>query len=82
LLTTDPALAALWRMAYQLAIWLALVPFVAGAMIGRLGGGGQVQSPLAIVLVAILLVPLMVVLQALWRTRELPAAGADSAANP
>ena len=78
---TEPELAALWRMAYQLAIWLALVPFVAGVMLGRMGGGGQVESPLAIVLVVILAVPLVVVLRALWRTRELPVADGASLAD-
>lgn len=69
---TEPTLAALWRMAYQLAIWLALAPFVVGVMLGRLSGGGQFESPLAIVLIVILAVPLIVVLQAPWRTREGP----------
>lgn len=78
---TEPALAGLWRMAYQLTIWLALVPFVAGAMLGRVGGGGRVESPLAIVLIVILAVPLVVVLQALWRTRELPVADAAPLAD-
>ena len=78
---TEPVLAAQWRMAYQLALWLALVPFVAGVLLGRMGGGGQVQSPLAIVLVVILAVPLIVVLQALWRTREAPLAGRASPAD-
>ena len=77
---TEPALAALWRMAYQLAIWLALVPFVAGVVLGRLSGGGQFESPLAIVLIVILAVPLIVVLQALWRTREIPVADGVSPA--
>jgi hypothetical protein len=77
---TEPALAALWRMAYQLAIWLALVPFVVGVVLGRLSGGGQFESPLAIVLIVILAVPLIVVLQALWRTREIPVADGVSPA--
>jgi len=78
---TEPSLAALWRMAYQLTLWLALVPFVAGALIGRMTGGAQFESPLAIVLLVILAVPLVVVLQALWRTREVPVAEAASPAG-
>ena len=70
--STEPALAAQWRLAYQLTLWLALVPFVAGVLLGRVTGGVQLESPLAIVLVVILAVPLVFVLQALWRTRMVP----------
>lgn len=71
---TEPTLAAQWSMAYQLTFWLALVPFVAGVLLGLLTGGVQLETPLAFALVVILAVPLVVVLQALWRTREVPVA--------
>lgn len=79
---TEPALASRWQLAYRLTVWLALVPFVAAALLGWMTGGVQLESPLAIVLVVILAVPLVVVLQALWRTRELPVAEAASPGGP
>lgn len=76
----EPALAATWRMAYQLTVWLALAPYLGMVLSGLMSRGAQVQSPVVILLVAIAAIPLVVVLQALWRTRDLPAVDVESPA--
>ena len=69
---TEPALAATWRTAFQLAIWLALVPVVIGYALGALAAGATFESPLVILVLVILAIPLVAVLQALWRTAQEP----------
>ena len=67
---TEPALGATWHTCFHLLIWLALVPFVAGVLIGRVSDGGTFESPLAILLLGVLAIPLIVTLHALWRTAQ------------
>ena len=71
---SEPDLAATWRTCYQLIIWLSIVPLVIGVLIGRLGAVGTTESPLALVLIVVLGIPLLATLMALWRTTQAPAA--------
>ena len=69
---TAPGLAGDWRITFHLAIWLALVPFVVGVMLGRVADGVNIESPIMLVLLVILAIPLVAVLRALWRTAQRP----------
>ena len=69
---TEPALAATWRTALQLMIWLALVPVLIGYALGALAGGATFESPLVVIVLVVLAIPLIAVLQALWRTAQEP----------
>jgi hypothetical protein len=71
---SEPVLAATWRTCYQLLIWLSIVPLIIGVLVGRLGPVGTTGSPLAVVLLVVLAVPLVATLLALWRTAQAPAA--------
>jgi hypothetical protein len=79
---SEPALASRWRLAFQLTIWLALVPFVAGVLIGQMAKGVTIESPVVLLLVGVLAIPLVAALHALWRTAYAstpdPAAAAGS----
>ena len=68
----EPALAATWRTAFQLTIWLALLPVIVGYAIGALATGATFESPLVILLLVVLAIPLVAVLRALWRTAQGP----------
>jgi uncharacterized membrane protein len=71
---SEPALGSLWLTCFHLVIWLALVPFVTGVLIARVTEGGTFESPLAILLLVVLAIPLVATLKALWRTAQVPAA--------
>ena len=77
---TEPALAATWRTAFQLVIWLALVPVVIGYVLGAITGPTTFESPLVILVLVVLVVPLLAVLQALWRTAQEPQSASAGAA--
>jgi hypothetical protein len=77
---TEPDLAATWRTCYQLLIWLSIVPLIVGVLIGRLGAVGTTESPLALVLLVVLAIPLLFTLMALWRTAQAPAASSPAPA--
>ena len=77
----EPGLARAWTRCFHLLVWLALVPFVVGVLIGRLTGGGAFESPLAIVLVVVLVVPLVATLNVLWRTAQAPGTADPVAAG-
>lgn len=76
---SEPSLGATWLTCFRLVLWLAFVPFVAGVLVARITEGGTYQSPLAIVLVAILAIPLIATLMALWRTAHAPVARESAA---
>jgi hypothetical protein len=70
----EPVLAAQWHTGFRLLIWLALVPFVAAFMVGMAAPGASIQSPVVIVLIVVVAIPLVWTLRALWRTAATPAA--------
>ncbi len=74
---TEPELGSTWHTGFHLLIWLALVPFVAGVLVGRVAEGGTFESPLAILLLGVLAIPLVATLHALWRTAQ-----PSTASNP
>jgi hypothetical protein len=74
----EPALAATWRTTEQLILWLGIVPLAVSVLIGSAAGGVQVQTPLAIIVVILLAVPLVALLIALWRTARGPEAAVPS----
>ena len=53
-------------------MWLALLPLVAGMMLSAFGVNVTIESPLGIVLVVILAIPLGALIRALWRTAQGP----------
>lgn len=81
---TEPALAGRWRLTAWLILWLGIVAATVAMVLGRVGTI-QVETPFAIVLVAILAIPFVSLMVALWRTagppetRELPNAIEDPA---
>lgn len=72
----EPGIAARWRTTFHLVIWLGVVPYLAVTALGAFGETVTVESPLAVVLVAVLAAPLIQLLVTLSRTRTLPAPGA------
>ena len=70
----EPVLAVRWHTCFRLLIWLALVPFVAAFMVGLAAPGTSIQSPVVILLIVVLAIPLVSTLVALWRTAATPAA--------
>ncbi|HET9416934.1 MAG TPA: hypothetical protein VFP30_05260 [Candidatus Limnocylindria bacterium] len=76
----EPDLAATWRTCSQLIIWLSIAPLVIGVLIGRLGAVGTTESPLALVLLVVLAIPLLATLMALWRTGQVPPASSPASA--
>lgn len=75
---TEPALGSTWHTCFHLLIWLALVPFIAGVLLARAAEGGTFQSPLAMLLLVVLAIPLIATLHALWRTSQ-PLVAAEPA---
>ncbi len=71
---SEPELSRRWHTCFQLLIWLSLVPYVGGVLLGRAAPGTSVESPLVLVLLAVLAIPLVFTLVALWRTAATPAA--------
>ena len=71
--STEPVLAGRWRLTAWLILWLGIVAVTAVILLGR-SGTIQVETPLAIVLVAILAVPFVSLVVSLWRTAGPPEA--------
>jgi hypothetical protein len=78
LASSEPALARTWRIATWLTLGLGLVPLVGGIVLGRMSDGVQIETPLVVPLLAILAIPLIWVLVALWRTMQVPPAAAPA----
>ena len=74
LMRSEPALATRWHSCFRLLLWLALVPFVAAFMVGLAAPGASIQSPVVVLLVVVVALPLVSTLVALWRTAAAPAA--------
>ena len=71
--STEPVLAGRWRLTAWMILWLGIVAVTAVILLGR-SGTIQVETPLAIVLVAILAVPFVSLVVSLWRTAGPPEA--------
>jgi hypothetical protein len=72
---SEPGLAATWNGTFQLIAIVGVVPFVVGTALGAFASGTtnvSIQSPLALVLVVLLFIPLIALLRALWRTSRDP----------
>ena len=82
--STEPALAGRWRLTGWLILSLGIVAATVAILLGRVGTI-QIETPFVIVLVAILAIPFVSLMVALWRTagppetRELPSAVEDPA---
>jgi hypothetical protein len=73
--SSEPGLAATWNGRFQLIAIVGVVPFVVGTALGAFASGTtnvSIQSPLALVLVVLLFIPLIGLLRALWRTSRDP----------
>lgn len=68
---SDPGLAATWHRTFLLIGWLGLAPYLAGVLLGSALGEVRVESPLALVLIVVLAIPLGALLRALHRTSGL-----------
>lgn len=73
LATSEPALSEAWRLTRTLVLWLGIVPLVVFQAIGFASGGVQIETPLAIPLLVILVIPLIYLLVSLSRTARVPA---------
>jgi len=69
----DHALSDTWRMTYHLVLWLGVVPMLVLNAIALVSGPMRIETPLVLVLLVIMAVPLIYLLVALWRTTRLPA---------
>ena len=72
---SEPSLAATWNVTFQLIAFFGLVPFMAGIALGAFASGTTnltIESPIALLLVVVLFIPLIALLRALWRTSRDP----------
>lgn len=73
--TSESSLAATWSRTFQLIAIVGLAPFVVGMALEAFASGAmgmRVESPIALVLVLVLFIPLIALLRALWLTSRDP----------